>query len=73
MTEAVRDEDWLTEAREAAVQAMVAALAAELAPYRWLPAALLPSPWLARIATRQLEAVLALPGPTRAALLGARS
>lgn len=59
------------EAREACAKALAEALAVALAGYRFLPAALLPSPWLERIARRQIEALRGLPEPTlRAALMG---
>jgi hypothetical protein len=64
------DPGFVAEAREAAAQALADALAAELRPFRWTVAAILPRPWLERIARRQLSVLLALPAPTRAALLG---
>lgn len=64
------DPNHAADARAEAVRVMTNALHGGLAPYRWVAAALLPRPWLERIARRQLAAVLALPPPTRAALLG---
>lgn len=64
------DPGFALEAREAAAQALTDALAAELRPFRWTVAAILPRPWLERIARRQLDALMRLSAPTRAALLG---
>lgn len=64
------DPNHAADARAEAVRVMTDALHGGLAPYRWVAAAILPRPWLERIARRQLSALLALPAPTRAALLG---
>jgi hypothetical protein len=67
----VTDPNHAADARQAGVAALADALAAELVPFRWFPANLLPRPRIDEIARRQLDAILALPAPTRAALLGA--
>lgn len=68
---AVPDPGFAAEAREAAAQALADALAAELRPFRWTVAAILPRPWLERIARRQLTALLRVHPSTLKALLDA--
>lgn len=64
------DPNHVADARAEAVRVMTDALHSGLAPYRWAAASLLPRSWLQRLAERQLTALLRLPSPTRAALLG---
>lgn len=64
------DPGFLAEARERAVQVMTEAVMADLAASPWLPVRLLPFGWFAARQRKALTALLALPEPTRAALLG---
>jgi hypothetical protein len=60
------------DAREAAVRVLAEAMGAKFGEWPYLPLGLLPRLWLERIARYQLETLLSLPEPTRAALLVGR-
>jgi hypothetical protein len=69
LTGAKPDPGFVAEARAEAVRVMADAALRALARFRYVPAGLIPRAFVEAAAVRQLDALLRLPAPTRAALL----